>query len=207
MGALQSKRNRSLDSVWTSNKDIIAVLEAMMGVSIGTDNGPLFIQDAGQKIKDRVYVDKNTGKMYRCNTANSDIENNSKYTELNITFESDYLRSLRRSKRYILNFTPGGHTYFKLGSYMIYSGMNNISIRMDAASKVFCGGCVIQTTSNAMTWESEKVLVPMDGYTAGTANIEVVDGSDVPGGGVIGHKYLKVFSPAGGPSEASMWVF
>lgn len=93
MGALQSKRNRSLDSVWTSNKDIIAVLEAMMGVSIGTDNGPLFIQDEGQKLKDRVYVDRNTGKMYSCVTDNTSIVNDINFLELNVSNSNNKIQN------------------------------------------------------------------------------------------------------------------
>lgn len=96
MGALQSKRNRSIDSVWTSNKDIIAVLEAMMGVSIGTDNGPLFIQDAGQKLKDRVYVDKNTGKMYSCVTDNTSIVNDINFIEMSISNSHDKLFNISK---------------------------------------------------------------------------------------------------------------
>lgn len=93
MGALQDKRNRSLDSVWASNKEIIAVLEAMMGVTIGTDSGPLFIQDAGEKQQYKAYIDKPTGRMYYCKQNTTSVLNDSNFMELSIRNVFDTFQS------------------------------------------------------------------------------------------------------------------
>lgn len=76
MGALQSKRNRSIDSLWRGNDVLIKAVEASVGLPIGSDSGVLFIQDVGVKEFAHAYIDTHTGRLYKCVVDSTTATNN-----------------------------------------------------------------------------------------------------------------------------------
>lgn len=113
MGALNKRRNFTLDQAWEVSDRTIVALEAVLGIPIGSDDGSvLYIQDVGVKELGYGYIDKITKKIYRCIVRTEEIVNSGTYFEdVSNNTMSNKLNNLSIIDELKYNGTSKGLTY------------------------------------------------------------------------------------------------
>ncbi|MGL5745177.1 MAG: hypothetical protein ACRCXX_08510 [Cetobacterium sp.] len=117
-----SKTNMSLYKCTADNTDVtvtgnfklysLSNTDDYLGALTGVDRGQVkYIQDVGTKYVDKVYIDRPTGKLYRCVTQTSSVNNDANFVENNLKSTDGKLQNL--DKTYIVH--QGVH-YSKIGN-------------------------------------------------------------------------------------------
>ena len=89
--------------------DKYPIIEKKFKGIAGNDINPGFIQDPGQKVKGKFYLDKNTGKLYRCvNNTNSTTNSTDNFQDVSLDAISDKLDNLFKLNRIMNQKTSTG---------------------------------------------------------------------------------------------------
>lgn len=128
-----------LGKAWEQIAQLQFLLGSVLGVDVGSDDGTIIhIQDAGNKEKGKLYIDKNNGKLYMClkNTVRvSNTESEFEEFTLNSTYKSDVVD---RGSVYFLNGASEysaiipANTRIEVKNLSDLSGVLNLSIKAKA---------------------------------------------------------------------------
>ncbi|MGL5745095.1 MAG: pyocin knob domain-containing protein [Cetobacterium sp.] len=113
-----SKTNMSLYKCTADNTDVtvtgnfklysLSNTDDYLGALTGVDRGQVkYIQDVGTKYVDKVYIDRPTGKLYRCVTQTSSVNNDANFVENNLKSTDGKLQNLEESSFRIIGSANG----------------------------------------------------------------------------------------------------